>query len=163
MVSNFTALYEQYAGDVFRFALYLTSNRAQAEDITSETFLRAWTSGTALRATTVKGYLITIARNLYLQQLREQRRRDPLPPDIEDRSHDREREFEIRSELEHTLRDLRQLPEIDRAVLLMYAVEAMPYQEIAAAVGISLSAVKVKIHRARLRLSEMRNARRCAA
>jgi RNA polymerase sigma-70 factor (ECF subfamily) len=163
MVNDFTALYERYAGDISRFALYLTSDRTLAEDITSETFLRAWTSGSAIRAATVKGYLITIARNLYLQQLRERRKRADLPPDVEDPSPDSAREAENRSELEQVLRDLRQVPESDRAALLMYAVEEMPYQEIADAIGVSLAAVKVKIHRTRLRLAQMRSARRFAA
>lgn len=163
MVNDFTALYDRYAGDVFRFALYLTSDRGQADDITSETFLRAWTSGSEVRAATVKGYLITIARNLYLQHLRQQRKHGELPPDVEDRSHDSAREVESRSELEQVLRDLRQVPESDRAALLMHAVEGMPYQEIADALVLSLAAVKVKIHRTRLRLAQMRNARRFAA
>jgi RNA polymerase sigma-70 factor, ECF subfamily len=47
---------------------------------------------------------------------------------------------------------LRQLPEIDRAALLMSAFEGMPYAEIARALRLSLPAVKMKIHRARLQL-----------
>jgi RNA polymerase sigma-70 factor (ECF subfamily) len=38
---EFGRLYERYARDVMRFALYLTGSRAEAEDITSETFVRA--------------------------------------------------------------------------------------------------------------------------
>jgi RNA polymerase sigma-70 factor (ECF subfamily) len=55
---------------VFRFALYLSGNRSDAEDITSETFVRAWTSSARIRTNTVKGYLFTIARNFYLQGTR---------------------------------------------------------------------------------------------
>ena len=43
-MSEFQALYQKYAHDLFRFALYLTGNRAEAEDIVSETFVRAWTA-----------------------------------------------------------------------------------------------------------------------
>lgn len=159
-MSDFDALYEQFAPDVFRFALYLTGDRSKADDITAETFLRAWTTGSALRMATVKGYLITIARNIRLQQLREERRRSELTDDIEDSSPDPSRQSENRSELDHALRDMQRLPESDRAAILMRAVEGMSYDEIAVATGMSLSAVKVKIHRARLRLNEMRNARR---
>ncbi len=159
-MSDFTALYEQYAPDVFRFALYLTADRSKADDITSETFLRAWTTGSELRMATVKGYLIAIARNVYLQQVREERRRGELEVDVEDASPGPVQEFENRSELEQVLCNRRCLPEIDRAALLMRAVEGISYEEIAAALGVSLAAVKVKIHRARLRLNETRNARR---
>jgi RNA polymerase sigma-70 factor (ECF subfamily) len=47
------------------------------------------------------------------------------------------------------------LPELDRAALLMSAFEGMPYAEIARALGISLAAVKMKIHRSRLTLSRL--------
>jgi len=44
---DFGGLYEKYAADVFRFALYLSGNRADAEEIASETFVRAWQIGRA--------------------------------------------------------------------------------------------------------------------
>lgn len=159
-MNEFSALYQQYADAVFRFALFLTSDRARAEDITSETFLRAWTSGSEVRAATVRGYLMTIARNVFLQQLREDRRRADFPPDVADTAPDAARAAETRAELEQVLRDLQNVPEIDRAALLLRAGQGLAYDEIAAALGLSLSAVKVKIHRARLRLAEMRRARR---
>ena len=43
-MTDFTELYKKYAPDVFRFAMYLSGNRSEAEDITSETFVRAWTA-----------------------------------------------------------------------------------------------------------------------
>jgi len=71
---DFSALYRKYAPDVYRFALYLSSERAEAEDLTSETFVRAWTSPEPIEMATVKGYLFTIARNLFLQGLRKKSR-----------------------------------------------------------------------------------------
>jgi RNA polymerase sigma-70 factor (ECF subfamily) len=50
---------------------------------------------------------------------------------------------------------LQQLPEIDRTALLMHAMEGMPYAEIAQSLGISLPAVKMKIHRSRLTLRRL--------
>jgi len=66
------AVYNRYAKDVYRFALYLSGNRAQAEDIASETFARAWVARDQIRVGTVKAYLLMIARNLY----RDGQRRD---------------------------------------------------------------------------------------
>lgn len=54
------------------------------------------------------------------------------------------------------LEGLQQLPEADRAALLMRAQHELPYGEIAAALGLSLAAVKVKIHRARIKLAQLR-------
>ena len=73
-MTNFGELYRQYAPDVFRFALYLSGERADAEDITAETFVRAWSAPEPVRMSTVKGYLFTIARNLFLQGRRRKSR-----------------------------------------------------------------------------------------
>ena len=67
---DFGSIYARYAADLFRFALYLSGNRGDAEDITSETFVRAWVAQDSIAAETVKGYLFTIAKNLFLQGLR---------------------------------------------------------------------------------------------
>jgi DNA-directed RNA polymerase specialized sigma24 family protein len=50
-------LYERHAADVYRFALYLSGNPAEAEDITADTFVRLWTAPGAIRLPTVKAYL----------------------------------------------------------------------------------------------------------
>ena len=67
-----------------------------------------------------------------------------------------ERRATARSELSRVLAELQELPEVDRAALLMRAEDQLPYEEIARALGLTLSATKVKIHRARLRLAEAR-------
>ena len=56
--------------DVYRFALYLSGDPSLADDITSETFIRVWSSPEPVRLATVKAYLLTIARNLYLMERR---------------------------------------------------------------------------------------------
>ncbi len=66
---------------------------------------------------------------------------------------------EQQSEFELVLVDLQHLPKIDRAALVMRAFDELPYEEIARALGISLAATKVRIHRARLALGEMRATR----
>jgi len=71
--TTFHSLYRAHAGDVFRFARYLTGSDDAAADITSETFLRAWVGRDAIRVETAKAYLLTIARNLYRDDLRRTR------------------------------------------------------------------------------------------
>jgi RNA polymerase sigma-70 factor (ECF subfamily) len=154
------ALYERYASDVFRFALYLSADREEAADITSETFVRAWAAPEPLRMATVKGYLFTIARNLYLHGLRRKRRHVTLDSSLEEVLPDPAagplREAEDRAEIRAVLAALQKLPETDRAALLMRAMDGLPYEEIARSLRISLSAAKVKVHRARLALSGAR-------
>lgn len=158
-MSEFGELYRRYAPDVFRFALYLSGERGDAEDITADTFVRAFASPEPIRMATVKGYLFTIARHLFLQSLRRKRRQVALDETIPDPGPAPHARAEANSELESAIRALQKLPEIDRAALLMRAADDMPYEEIARALGISLAAVKVKIHRARLALGDWRAAR----
>ena len=64
MVTNFHELYQKYAQDIYRFAYWLCGNAQDAEDITSETFVRALRSIDRIKAETVKGYLLNIAKHL---------------------------------------------------------------------------------------------------
>jgi RNA polymerase sigma-70 factor (ECF subfamily) len=154
-MSDFEALYERHAADVFRFALYLCGDRAQAEDITSETFVRAWTVRDGLRAPTVKAYLFTIARNLYRLDRRRSWRRSELSEGVPDDGPGPHAAAAGRAELEAVMEALQSLPEVDRAALLMRAQDEMPYEEIAATLGLSLAAARVKVHRARMRLAAL--------
>ncbi len=159
-MTEFEALYQKYAQDVFRFAYFLSGNRADAEDIASETFVRAWNAPGGIRQATVKAYLLVIARNCFLQGLRRSGRHSPLDTDFADARQAPHDSAEQRGELMQVMRDLQQLPEVDRTALLMSAAEEMSYEQIAETLGLSLGAVKTKIHRARLKLEEMRNDRR---
>ena len=156
MMIDFATLYERHAGEVFRFSLWLSGDRTLAEDITSETFVRVWTARERVDLSTVTGYLLTIARHLYLRGVTGARRRGELdhePPDPRPGPH----EFaEGRAELNAVLADLQELPEPERAAVLMRAQDQMPYEEIASALGITVGTAKVKVHRARLKLAELR-------
>jgi RNA polymerase sigma-70 factor (ECF subfamily) len=159
---DFNALYERHAPDVFRFATYLCGNRSDAEDITAETFVRAWTAPDPIEAATVKGYLFTIARNLFLKGIRRTSRHTVLREDLPDPSPGHPGRLEQQAELDAVLARLQTLPEVDRAALLMRALDGMPYQEIANALGISLSSAKVKVHRTRAVLMTLRTSGRSA-
>ncbi len=153
---DFDSLYRQHAPAVYRFALSLSGSRAVAEDITSETFVRVWTARERVDLTTVIGYLLTIARRLHLQGVRHERRRASLDEDPVDHHPGVEVVAGDRAALEHVLADLQALPELDRAAVLLRANDDMPYEQIAAALGISPGAARVKVHRARTRLTEAR-------
>lgn len=154
-VTNFEELYRRFAADVFRFALYLSADRALAEDITSETFVRVWTSASPIRTATVKAYLLAIARNLYVEETRRRGRHTELSDTVPD-GDDLARQAGMRDALDRAAKELQRIPEGDRTALLMRAVEEMSYEEIAAALKISLAAVKTRIFRARLRLAGLR-------
>ena len=145
---TFEELYRRYSPDVHRFALYLTGDPAEAEDIVSETFVRAWAADAPLKARTLSAYLFSIARNLHRRGYRR-RRLAALSLEAPEEPPGPEREVAGRSELAATLARLQILPEVDRAALLMRAFHDLSYEEIAAALGISVPSAKVKVHRAR--------------
>jgi RNA polymerase sigma-70 factor (ECF subfamily) len=152
---EFGQLYERYAQDVLRFAVYLTGSRAEAEDITSETFVRAWVESEALHVGTVKAYLFMIARNLHVDWRRREARRGELAHEPADPAPGPETETENRRELRAVLAALQRLPETDRAALLMRSQDEMPYDTIAAALGLTPATARVKVHRARMKLAEL--------
>lgn len=148
-MTSFAEIYEAYAKDVFRFALYLSGNRHEAEDLTAEAFVRLWTARN-VRLATVKGYLLAITRNLHLEQLRRRRVSEELSDSVEDRSPSPEAIAVGRDRVSKLLAILQTMPEVDRSALIMRA-DGLSYEEIAQALGITLSNTKVKIHRARVR------------
>ena len=158
-MSDFQRLYEGHAREVYSFALFLSGDSALADDITSETFMRVWTARDAVRIETARAYLFAIARNLYLDALRRRRPLAPVDESLPDGAPGPDAEAEGRSELRAVLAALQRLPEVDRAALVMRAQDGTPYEEIAAALGLSVAAAKVKVHRARLRLAEARDGR----
>lgn len=81
---DFAGLYREHAPHVHRFALYLSGNASLADDLVSEAFVRVWTARERVELTTVRGYLFTIVRNLFLQHVRHERRRAPLDERMSD-------------------------------------------------------------------------------
>jgi RNA polymerase sigma-70 factor (ECF subfamily) len=146
-------LYSRYAADVHRFALYLSGNAALADDLTSETFLRAWSSASPIREATVKAYLFTIVRNLYVSEIARSSRRVELTHDVPSALPGQHERLEAGARLREVLKVLRELPELDRAALLMRTQDGMPYEEIAQVLKISIANAKVKVHRARVKLA----------
>ena len=112
---TFSDLYEKYAPEVYRFAFWLSHSRPEAEDITSETFVRAWVRRSTIRTETLKAYLLTIARNLYLERQRGRSRQVPLENDLLDGDPGPEARAQNLMDLEAVANLLDSLPEADRS------------------------------------------------
>ena len=158
-----------YQDMVFSTALRLTSNPAQAEDISQEVFLRAYESFDNLRSSPkAGGWLKTVATNLTLNHLTRHRKRWRLFSEIfSDDS--REEELDSAAEVFDTVlseletderralveRALQDLPTHQRVPLVLYHYEEMPYQDIADKLGISLAKVKTDILRGRVAMASL--------
>ena len=151
--AGFRDLYRAYAGDIHRFACFLTGSADAADDIVSETFLRAWAGRQNLRAATAKAYLLAIARNLARDRQRLARRwSDVTPPERAE-----EGQAETALELSQTLEALAALPEGYREALAL-AASGLAYEAIGRLLDLPLSTVKIRVHRARLMLQSARDA-----
>src|SRR5258708_34454713 len=134
---DFHSLYQSYAPQVHRFVLFLCGDASLADDITSETFVRAWTARGKIRETTVKAYLFTIARNLHRDYLRRNTRLTELEESIPDPGASLQTRTEHKADLEAVMSALQELSKVARAALLMRAQEEMPYEEVAQALALS--------------------------
>ena len=141
------ALYEQYSADVYRFALYLCGDQSVAEDITADTFTRLLTHKSEVITETVKAYLLTIARNLFLEHKRRESRYQDTPTQ-ETLGQSLEASFLEHKQIMQVFSILQSLNVNDRALLLLRA-EGVTYEDISKILGISQAAAKVKIHRLR--------------
>jgi RNA polymerase sigma factor (sigma-70 family) len=150
----FERMYKRYVGDVYRYALAVMRNPADAEDVTQTTFLNAY------RAFVEKGdrpekpqnWLIAIAHNVCRQRFRQSSRR-PSEVAFEDDIADKLVEDEAPSG-EDIRRALGHLAFNQRAALVMRELEGRSYAEIADILDVSTSAVETLIFRARRALRE---------
>ena len=157
-MTDIESLYRRHAPDVRRFALFLSGDPVMADEITSDTFVSAWLARKRIRQPTVKSYLLAIARNLYRDRQRREARHTDLDEQMTDERISAQTHMEQSAEVRAVLAELQQLPELDRTVLLMRALDEMPYEEIAETLGISVVTAKVKAYRARLKLMQTRQA-----
>jgi RNA polymerase sigma-70 factor (ECF subfamily) len=155
MLVDFHTIFERHSRDVYRFALYLSGDASLAEEITQETFVRAWVMPGEICGGTVRAYLLTIAHNLYRAERKRTARQVSLDGALTDSKAGPEAEALGRLGLEAVLQALQSFPEVDRAALLMHVLDDLPYAVIAKALGLSITAVKVRVHRARLKLREL--------
>ena len=157
-MTDIESLYQRYAPDVRRFALFLSGDPVMADEITSDTFVSAWLARERIRQPTVKAYLFAIARNLYRDTQRRHERHAELDEEMTDKRINVLAHMEQSAEVRAVLVALQQLPELDRTTLLMRGLDEMPYEEIAETLGIPMATVRVKVYRGRLKLMETRQA-----
>ena len=150
---SFERLYRKHAGDVYRYALVVLRNQADAEDVTQTTFLNAYRAmEQGERPRSPENWLIAIAHNVCRQRFRQAQRR-PTEVVYEDELAETIVDEEAIS-AEDIRRALGHLAFNQRSALVMRELEGRSYQEIAEILGVSLSAVETLIFRARRALRE---------
>jgi RNA polymerase sigma-70 factor, ECF subfamily len=158
------ALFSTYHDRIYRYVLSLVHDPAEAEDLTQDTFLRAYAHRDSLRdPNAVRGWLYRIATHACLDRLRQ--RVAPVSLDGEEGSRSVESvpsqspsALEI-AEREETgvcvQRCLDFLSDSYRAVILLYEAHSLTAPEIAKLLGESVGTIKIRLHRARRKLQEI--------
>jgi RNA polymerase sigma-70 factor (ECF subfamily) len=166
--SAFEELVRRYDRNVFRIAQHITQNREDAEDVVQEAFLKAYGNLAQFQEQSkFYTWLVRIAVNEALMKLRRRKPErtvsldediktedDSLPREIADWSPNPEQQY-TQSELREILsKTIQGLPPGFRTVFVLRDVEGLSTEETAAALELSVPAVKSRLLRARLQLRE---------
>ena len=159
-------LLEKYWNDVYRFQRSLMNNENEAEDITIETFARAFDKLDLYKPSySFKNWLLTISKNLYNDR-KTSKKRHQNTASLDEHPHllnipddwDPEDEDILQTKLAELKKALATLKPAYREVLEMYYFNDLSYKEIAKHTGLSLSNVKIRILRAKdLLAKKLRN------
>jgi RNA polymerase sigma-70 factor (ECF subfamily) len=178
---RFEDLVREHQGMVFRTLTRLTGSGVQVEDMAQEVFLRLYRAlpefrGESLLSTYLYRIVVNVAQDEWKRRRKERSRLVSEPLFEEDESggwiesfagdelteHARNPEQRMAdAEMVEAVEDaMLGLPEMERAVLVLYHQEECSYEGIAAALGLPINTVRTHLHRGRKRLSEALRGRR---
>ena len=147
-------LYRAHANDVYRYALAVLGNPADAEDVTQTTFLNAYRSlESGVRPRKPSCWLLTIASNVIKQRFRAERLRPASMP-LDERIADAQTDDAAGPTIGELLVSLGKIPPLQRQAIVLREFEGRSYAEIAAILDVSTSALETLLFRARKSLAE---------
>ena len=138
---------------VLRFLLHLTGDVELARDLVQETFARYLSRYG--RDSEQLGLLFTIARNAGLDALRRWRTSPQPERETADPRSNPEHQLIDRQEMDRVLAAIRRLDDTDRQLVALLATSTFSYREIGRLLDLSETNVKVRVHRARLKLKAL--------
>ncbi len=155
--TTFASITEAHLDDVYRYLLYMTASPSTAEDLTSETFERAFTRWGRFdaRRGSARTWLCQIARSAALDHFRAEERRRRRELHVAARDDATAAEIELPDEYGPVLRQaLRTLTAADREVIALRIVLELDAQTAGRVLGISPSACTTRLNRALERLEK---------
>jgi len=150
-------LVKRYQGPIFAYVYRWMRNRADAEDLTQDVFIKMFRAlHTYSRKSSFRAWLYRIARNRVIDFIR---RKKPHAVDIDDVvvEDDTPTPIEVHertSEQEMLNKVIESLPPLYREVLLLRHRDELSYEEIVESTGIALGTIKARLHRARAMLKK---------
>ncbi|MCX4736388.1 RNA polymerase sigma factor [Streptomyces sp. NBC_01363] len=164
-------LYDEHSQVLYRYALRVTGDWAEAEDVVSVTFLEAWRSREKLRpeGDSLRPWLLGIATNIMRRNARARRHRDialarvPERGSVPDFVDDLVTHLADAEQLRAAHTALARLRRRDREVFTLVVWEGLDYAAAAEALGVPVGTVRSRLSRARTRLRELADAEARAA
>ena len=148
----FKTFYIAHKDQLFGYLLRKTGDYDLAADIVQESFTRY------LELYVDKGdnapLLFTISRNLVLDNVRKNKKHVAYEDDEHGQTIDQEHYYQVREDARLVFAALQQLGDEERDILALLACSGLSYREIASVTGNSEANIKVKIHRARVKLKQ---------
>jgi len=161
----FIEAYDLYNAQIYRFIYFKIGNTADAHDITSAVFLKAWNhiqEKSVENSDTLKSLFYKIARNTIIDEYRKSSGftalsldNENFPIDIKDETKNPAREMEIKSDLVLIEEKLLQLKDECREVIILKYIDELSIGEIAKILDKSRGAVRVLLHRSMKTLREL--------
>lgn len=164
---EFLGLVEKYKARIYQHALYLLGNQEDAEDITQETFIKAWKHRAKLRTKTVRAWLLKCTQNLCFNLLKRHKFQvsltegddaelEALMHTYTHHSNPSPDEIVVTQELKELVRcAISKLPPDMRVVIIMRELDGMGFKEIAKITKQPEGTVKSTAFRARKKLREL--------
>lgn len=157
-VSPVATLVREHTGVLFRVAYSVVRNRAEAEEVVQDVFLRVLQKEKALAGVVeIRAWLVRVAWNLAVDR-RRRAKTDQMEAAFAEELVGRELTPDValgqRQRYESVLRVLDGLPKLERQVIVLSAMEELGTAEIAAVMGKTESGVRALLFRARTRLKE---------
>ncbi len=170
--STFSTDAMQFAPQLFATALRMTRNRADAEDLVQETFIKAWRSfSTFQQGTNLRAWLFRIMTNTYINKYNAQQRR-PQETELDEveelflfrrlgafdqskmtqSAEDQLLEFFTDDEVKKAIEEL---PEMFRLPVLLSDVDGFSYKEMAEMLDVPIGTVMSRLHRGRKMLQKL--------
>jgi RNA polymerase sigma-70 factor, ECF subfamily len=156
--------FSEYLDGLYSYAVVLSRNRTEAEDLVQETCLRALRAMQRLRPdSNIKSWLFTILRNTWLNQLRQSRTAGEVELDLNESGENRAVDvakdpyamYVSNFERDQVRNAIQQLPLEFREVILLREYEELSYEEIATLLDCPAGTVMSRLARARVRLREL--------
>jgi RNA polymerase sigma-70 factor, ECF subfamily len=152
-IVTFDDLLDRHQAEIYRFAMQLTRNHADADDLYQETLIKAYRAFDRLDgAANHRAWLYRIATNTFLSGKRKAKREDPLDETLEAvlpaDPVDHVAEFEAQDLLAEVQRFVAALPDKQRIALVLRKYHEMDYSEIAINLKCSEAAARANVHEA---------------